>query len=320
MPLVTTHQLYQRALRENFAVAAFNINNDEVLRAVMAGAQEECSPVILMFEPVERMYFQPRHLRHIMRAVIEESSIDVVLHLDHGDGWEVCKACIDEGFTSVMIDGSALPLEMNVALTARVARYAHERGVVVEAELGHLRPPGLDGSQEGAGDWLTDPEEAVGFVRQSGCDSLAVAIGTSHGMYKFQGAPRLDFARLAAIQERLPGFPLVLHGASSVPQELVLRCEQYGAIVKGACGVPEDMVAASARCNICKVNFDTDLRLAMTAGVRRHLAAYPSNIDPQQFLGCGRAEVQDIVQHKIRLLGSAGRMRTAGMPEKEPRR
>ena len=306
MPLVTTASLYRRALGEGFAVAAFNANNPMVLRAVVEAARGERAPVILMFEPAERSWFGPRYLRSLVRAALDETDCDVVLHLDHGDGYESCRDCIDEGFTSVMIDGSGLPLEENMALTSRVVEYAHRHGVVVEAELGCLRPLPEEGGVPATGGGLTVPEEAACFVAKTGCDSLAVAVGTSHGIHKFVGEPRLDFARLAAIEVVLPDYPLVLHGASSVAPELVATCRAHGALLPGAQGVPEWMVVQAARRNVCKVNIDTDLRLAMTAALRRHLAEHPSNIDPEQYLGAAAEEVGSLVRHKIRLLRPVG--------------
>ncbi|MGB4470081.1 MAG: ketose-bisphosphate aldolase, partial [Tepidanaerobacteraceae bacterium] len=239
---------------------------------------------------------------------IEDTDLPIVLHLDHGEDFEICKACIDDGFTSVMIDGSKYPFEENVRLTKQVVDYAHERGVVVEAELGRLAgiEDAVKVSEKDA--ILTDPDEAVEFVERTGVDSLAIAIGTSHGAYKFKGEPKLDFERLDKITELLPGFPIVLHGASSVPSELVELCNKYGGQIPGAQGVPEDMLRKAATMGVCKINIDTDLRLAMTASVRKYLVENPSEFDPRKYLGAGREAIKQLVKHKIRnVLGSSGK-------------
>jgi len=244
----------------------------------------------------------------LVEAAIEDTDLPVVLHLDHGESFEICKACIDDGFTSVMIDGSKYPFEENIKLTKQVVEYAHERGVVVEAELGRLAgiEDAVKVSEREA--VLTDPDEAVEFVERTGVDSLAIAIGTSHGAYKFKGEPKLDFERLEKITKLLPGFPIVLHGASSVPAEFVELCNKYGGQIPGAQGVPEDMLRKAATMGVCKINIDTDLRLAMTASVRKYLVENPSEFDPRKYLGAAREAIKEMVRHKIRnVLGSNGK-------------
>ena len=242
----------------------------------------------------------------LVEAALAENDLPVVVHLDHGADFDICKACIDGGFTSVMIDGSHLPFEENIAVTKRVADYAHERGVWVEAELGKLA--GVEEHVSSAQSVYTDPDQAVEFVQRSGCDSLAVAIGTSHGAYKFKGEAKLDFERLEKITSMLPGYPLVLHGASSVPQEFVDMANRYGGKLGGAKGVPEEMLRRAAASGVCKINIDSDIRLAMTAHIRRHLAEHPEDFDPRGYLKPAREAVKLMVQHKIRhVLGCSGK-------------
>ena len=242
----------------------------------------------------------------LVEAALMEDDLPVVIHLDHGPDFDLCKACIDGGFSSVMIDGSHLPFEENIAVTRRVADYAHERGVWVQAELGQLA--GVEEHVPAEHSVYTDPDQAVEFVQRSGCDSLAVAIGTSHGAYKFKGEAKLDFARLDKITALLPGYPLVLHGASSVPQEFVDMANKYGGKLGGAKGVPEDMLRQAARSGVCKINIDSDIRLAMTAYIRRHLAEHPEDFDPRAYLKPAREAVREMVQHKIKhVLGCSGK-------------
>ena len=307
MPLVTSKEML-KSLRRQYAIGAFNVNNMEIIQAIVEAAKEEKSPLILQVSAGARNYAKPVYLRKLVEAAIEDTDLPIVLHLDHGEDFEICKACIDDGFTSVMIDGSKYPFEENVRLTKQVVDYAHERGVVVEAELGRLA--GIEDavklSEKDA--ILTDPDEAVEFVERTGVDSLAIAIGTSHGAYKFKGEPKLDFERLDKITELLPGFPIVLHGASSVPSELVELCNKYGGQIPGAQGVPEDMLRKAATMGVCKINIDTDLRLAMTASVRKYLVENPSEFDPRKYLGAGREAIKQLVKHKIRnVLGSSGK-------------
>ena len=282
MPLVTSKEMFKKAYEGKYAIGAFNVNNMEIIQAIVEAAKEEKSPLILQVSAGARKYAKPVYLRKLVEAAIEDTDLPIVLHLDHGEDFEICKACIDDGFTSVMIDGSKYPFEENVRLTKQVVDYAHERGVVVEAELGRLAgiEDAVKVSEKDA--ILTDPDEAVEFVERTGVDSLAIAIGTSHGAYKFKGEPKLDFERLDKITELLPGFPIVLHGASSVPSELVELCNKYGGQIPGAQGVPEDMLRKAATMGVCKINIDTDLRLAMTASVRKYLVENPSEFDPRK--------------------------------------
>ena len=308
MPLVTSKEMFKKAYEGKYAIGAFNVNNMEIIQAIVEAAKEEKSPLILQVSAGARKYAKPVYLRKLVEAAIEDTDLPIVLHLDHGEDFEICKACIDDGFTSVMIDGSKYPFEENIRLTKQVVDYAHERGVVVEAELGRLAgiEDAVKVSEKDA--ILTDPDEAVEFVERTGVDSLAIAIGTSHGAYKFKGEPKLDFERLDKITELLPGFPIVLHGASSVPSELVELCNKYGGQIPGAQGVPEDMLRKAATMGVCKINIDTDLRLAMTASVRKYLVENPSEFDPRKYLGAGREAIKQLVKHKIRnVLGSSGK-------------
>ncbi|MFY9218110.1 MAG: class II fructose-1,6-bisphosphate aldolase [Tepidanaerobacteraceae bacterium] len=308
MPLVTSKEMFKKAYEGRYAIGAFNVNNMEIIQAIVEAAKEEKSPLILQVSAGARKYAKPVYLRKLVEAAIEDTDLPIVLHLDHGEDFEICKACIDDGFTSVMIDGSKYPFEENIRLTKQVVDYAHERGVVVEAELGRLAgiEDAVKVSEKDA--ILTDPDEAVEFVERTGVDSLAIAIGTSHGAYKFKGEPKLDFERLDKITELLPGFPIVLHGASSVPSELVELCNKYGGQIPGAQGVPEDMLRKAATMGVCKINIDTDLRLAMTASVRKYLVENPSEFDPRKYLGAGREAIKQLVKHKIRnVLGSSGK-------------
>ncbi len=308
MPLVTSKEMFKKAYEGKYAIGAFNVNNMEIIQAIVEAAKEEKSPLILQVSAGARNYAKPVYLRKLVEAAIEDTDLPIVLHLDHGEDFEICKACIDDGFTSVMIDGSKYPFEENIRLTKQVVDYAHERGVVVEAELGRLAgiEDAVKVSEKDA--ILTDPDEAVEFVERTGVDSLAIAIGTSHGAYKFKGEPKLDFERLDKITELLPGFPIVLHGASSVPSELVELCNKYGGQIPGAQGVPEDMLRKAATMGVCKINIDTDLRLAMTASVRKYLVENPSEFDPRKYLGAGREAIKQLVKHKIRnVLGSSGK-------------
>ena len=278
MPLMGPREMFAAAYAGRYAVGAFNVNNMEIVQGIMRAAAEEKSPVILQVSAGARKYAGQTYIMKLVEAaLIEDPAVPVVVHLDHGPSFEMCKDCIDGGFTSVMIDGSHLPYEENIALTRQVADYAHPRGVWVEAELGKLA--GVEEHVSSAEHVYTDPDQAVDFVQRTGCDSLAVAIGTSHGAYKFKGEAKLDFPRLEAISARLPGYPLVLHGASSVPQEFVELCNKYGGQVGGARGVPEDMLRKAAGMGVCKINVDTDIRLALTASIRQFLAEHPEQLD-----------------------------------------
>ena len=300
MALVTTKEMFEKALVNDYAIGAFNVNNMEIVQGIAEAAQAENAPVILQVSAGARKYAKPAYLRKLVEAAIEDSGINAALHLDHGAAFEICKSCVDDGLTSVMIDGSKYPFEENIKLTKRVVEYAHDHGVVVEAELGKLA--GIeDAVNVSARDaTFTVPEEAAEFVEKTGVDSLAIAIGTSHGAYKFKGTPYLDFERLKKIHALIPNTPLVLHGASSVPQEFVELCNKYGGQVPGAQGVPEDMITEATKHGVCKVNVDTDLRLAMTASIRQVLQDHPEEFDPRKYLGPGRDAIRLMVQHKIR--------------------
>lgn len=308
MALVNSREMFKKAYEGNYAVGAFNVNNMEIVQGIMAAAQQENAPVILQVSAGARKYASPIYLRKLVEAAIEETGLDLVLHLDHGEDFEICKACIDDGFSSVMIDGSRFPLEENIALTKRVVEYAHDKGVTVEAELGKLAGVEDAVNVDAKDATYTDPDEAVEFVERTGVDSLAIAIGTSHGAYKFAGDPSLDFDRLATITEKLKGFPLVLHGASSVPQEFVELNNKYGGQIPGAQGVPESMLSQAAKLGVCKINIDTDLRLALTASIRKTFVENPAEFDPRKYLGPGRDAIRDMVAHKMRnVLGCSGK-------------
>lgn len=306
MPLVGPKDMFAKAYEGHYAIGAFNVNNMEIIQGIVWAAAEEKSPVILQVSAGARKYAGQVYIMKLVAAALEQDpGIPIVVHLDHGPTFEMCKDCIDGGFTSVMIDGSHLPYEENVALTKKVVDYAHARGVWVEAELGKLA--GVEEHVQSMEHVYTDPDQAVDFVKQTGCDSLAVAIGTSHGAYKFKGEAKLDFPRLEAITQKLPGYPLVLHGASSVPQEFVELCNKYGGKVGGAKGVPEQMLREAAAMGVCKINVDTDIRLALTASIRQYFAEHPEQFDPRSYLGPAREAVKNMVARKIRdVMGSAG--------------
>ncbi|PMQ01724.1 MAG: fructose-1,6-bisphosphate aldolase, class II [Dictyoglomus sp. NZ13-RE01] len=306
MPLVSTKEMFKKCYGK-YAIGAFNVNNMEILQGVIEAAKEEKAPLILQISKGARNYAKLVYLMKLVEAAMEDApDIPICVHLDHGDSFELCKEVIDAGFTSVMIDGSHLPFEENVALTKKVVEYAHPRGVVVEGELGKLK--GIEEHVVSAEDVFTDPDEAVKFVELTGVDSLAISIGTSHGAYKFKGEPKLDFDRLQEIAKRLPGFPLVLHGASSVPQDLVEKANKYGAKIGGARGVPEEMIRKATTMGICKVNIDTDLRLALTATLREQFYLHPEEFDPRKYLGPAREAIKEVVKHKLRdVLGCSGK-------------
>lgn len=309
MALVTTKKMFEKALNADYAIGAFNVNDMEIIQGIISAAKDENSPLILQVSAGARKYAKPIYLKKLVEAAIEDTGLDIALHLDHGEDFKICKECIDGGFTSVMIDGSKHPFEENVRLTKEVVDYAHERGVVVEAELGKLAGVEDNIKVDSRSATFTDPDEAEEFVRRTGVDSLAISIGTSHGAYKFKGEPYLDFELLKEIHKRLPNTPLVLHGASSVLKKFVDLCNEYGGEIPGAQGVPESMIKESVKYGICKVNIDTDLRLAMTAEVRRVLMEEPAQFDPRKYLGPGRTAIHDMVQHKIRdVLNSSNKM------------
>ncbi|HCX65410.1 MAG TPA: fructose-1,6-bisphosphate aldolase, class II [Eubacteriaceae bacterium] len=299
MPLINSKEMFQKAYEGGYAVGAFNVNNMEIIQGIVEAAKVENAPLILQVSAGARKYANPIYLKKLVEAAMEDTGLDIVLHLDHGEDFEICKACIDDGFSSVMIDGSKHSFEENIALTKKVVDYAHPRGVTVEAELGKLAgvEDAVNVSKKDA--TYTDPDEAVEFVERTGVDSLAIAIGTSHGAYKFSGEPELDFERLEVISSKLPNFPLVLHGASSVPKEFVDFCNEYGGKIPGAQGVPEEMLRKAAKSGVCKINIDTDLRLAMTASIRKTFVEKPEEFDPRKYLGPGRDAIQKMVQHKI---------------------
>jgi fructose-bisphosphate aldolase class II len=308
MPLVTSTEMFKKAYEGHYAVGAFNVNNMEIVQGIVDAAKEENAPLILQVSAGARKYAKHNYLIHLVQAALEDTDLPICLHLDHGADFDICKACVDGGFTSVMIDGSKLPFEDNIEVTKRVVDYAHNKGVVVEAELGKLA--GVeDAVKVNTKDaTYTDPDQAVEFVERTGVDSLAIAVGTSHGAYKFKGKPELDFPRIEKISNMLPGFPLVLHGASTVIPEFVEECNKYGGKLQGAQGCPEDMLRKAGTMGICKINIDTDLRLAMTASIRKYMYEHPEDFDPRSYLGKGREAIKAMVKHKIRdVLNCSGR-------------
>ncbi len=320
MALVTTKEMFRKAYEGGYAIGAFNINNMEIIQAITEAAAEEKSPVILQVSAGARKYAKPAYLLGLAEAAVKDSGVDFALHLDHGADFDICKSCIDGGFTSVMIDGSKHSFEDNIALTKKVVEYAHAHGVVVEGELGKLAGIEDDVNVSAEDSSYTRPEEVEEFVTRTGVDSLAIAIGTSHGAYKFTPEqctrnedgvlvpPPLRFDILKEIEERLPGFPIVLHGASSVPQEFVRTINSLGGKLPDAIGIPEVELRQAAQMAVCKINIDSDIRLAMTAAIRRVFAEKPEAFDPREYLGAGRTAVKEMVIHKIRdVLGSAGR-------------
>lgn len=314
MALVTTKKMFEKAFEGGYAIGAFNINNMEIIQGVVAAAKAQNSAVILQVSKSALKYAHPKYLKAMVDAAIEETDLDIALHLDHGSDFEVCKGCIEYGFTSVMFDGSHLEYEENVAQTKKIVEYAHERGIVVEAELGKLAGVEDEVNVDAAHATYTDPDQAVDFVKRTGVDSLAIAIGTSHGAYKFKGEAKLDFDRLATITEKLEAagfhnYPIVLHGASSVDQRCVAMCNEYGGNIAGAKGIPAEMLRKASSMAVCKINMDTDLRLAMTAAVRKSFGDEPAAFDPRGYLGAGRALIQELVEDKIKnVIGSTDSM------------
>ena len=308
MPLVTTKEMFEKSMKEGFAIGAFNVNNMEIIQGIVDAAAEENSPVILQASSSAIKYARPTYLMKMVEAAVEETNIPIAIHLDHGPDFETCKACIDAGFTSVMIDGSKYDFEENVALTKKVVDYAHERGVVVEAELGKLAGIEDDVNVDASDAMYTDPEQAKEFVERTGCDSLAIAIGTSHGAYKFKGEAKLRFDILAKVKALIPNTPIVLHGASTVIPELVEMCNKYGADIPGAKGVPDEILHEASVSGVSKINVDTDLRLAMTGAIRKAFAENPSVFDPRKYCGPARDLIKETVQHKIRdVFGSSNK-------------
>ena len=307
MALVTTKDMFAKALKSDYAIGAFNVNNMEIIQGIVDAAKEEQSALILQVSAGARKYAKPAYLTKLVEAAILDTGLDIALHLDHGEDFEICTKCVDDGFTSVMIDGSKHSFEDNIRITKEVVEYAHAHGVVVEAELGKLAGVEDDVKVDARSATFTDPDEAAEFVERTGVDSLAIAIGTSHGAYKFKGEPYLDYERLKKIHTLIPDTPLVLHGASTVLQEFVAKCNQYGGQVAGAQGVPEAMIREAVKYGICKVNIDTDLRLAMTAEVRKYIMENPGEFDPRKYLGPAREAIKGMVQHKIKnVLNASG--------------
>ena len=301
MPLVTTKEMFEKSMKEGFAIGAFNINNMEMIQGIVDAAAEENAPVILQVSSSAIKYARINYLMKMVQAAVEEHpNIPIAIHLDHGPDFETAKMCIDNGFTSVMIDGSKYDFEENVALTKKVVDYAHEHGVTVEAELGKLAGIEDDVNVSEADAMYTDPEQAKEFVERTGCDSLAIAIGTSHGAYKFKGEAKLRFDILKQIKEKIPNTPIVLHGASTVIPELLDMCNKYGGNIPGAKGVPDEILHEASTSGVSKINVDTDLRLAMTGAIRKVLSEDPSVFDPRKYLTPARALVEETVEHKIR--------------------
>jgi len=308
MALVTSTDMFKKAYDGGYAIGAFNVNNMEIIQGITEAAQELSSPVILQVSKGARAYANATYLRKLVEAALEETDLDVCLHLDHGDTFETCQSCIDGGFTSVMIDASHHSFEENIALTKKVVDYAHDNGVVVEAELGQLAGVEDDVNVSAEDASYTRPEEVEEFVSKTGVDSLAIAIGTSHGAFKFAGEPKLRFDILEEITKKLPGFPIVLHGASSVIPEYVDMINKYGGDMPGAQGVPEEMLRQAAKSAVCKINIDSDIRLAVTGTIRKYFHDNPSHFDPRQYLKPARTAVKNMVAHKIKnVLGSDGK-------------
>lgn len=313
MGLTTTKKMFKKAYDGGYAIGAFNVNNMEIVQGIVEAAIEEKSDVILQVSSGARKYASQEYLISLVEAALKtveknKSDINVVLHLDHGDSFELCKDCVDSGFTSVMIDGSKLSFEENVTLTKKVVEYAHSKGVVVEAELGRLA--GVEDEVNVSSDdaMYTDPMEAVKFVQLTGCDSLAIAIGTSHGAYKYKGEAKLRLDILKQITDLMPNYPLVLHGASSIPQEFVEKCNKYGGKLPNAKGVTEELLRQAAKLGVCKINVDSDLRLAMTASIRECFENEPDVLDPRVYLGKGREAIKQMVKHKIScVMGSSNK-------------
>ena len=309
MSLVTTKEMFEKSMKEGFAIGAFNVNNMEIIQAIVDAAAEENSPVILQASSSAIKYARFNYLMKMVEAATMETNIPIAMHLDHGPDFETCKACIDAGFTSVMIDGSKYDFEENVALTKKVVDYAHSKGVVVEAELGKLAGIEDDVNVAASDAMYTDPEQAKEFVERTGCDSLAIAIGTSHGAYKFKGEAKLRFDILAKVKELISNTPIVLHGASTVIPELVEMCNKYGGNIPGAKGVPDEILHEASVSGVSKINVDTDLRLAMTAEIRKVFAESPEAFDPRKYLTPAREKIKETVQHKIRdVFGSSNKM------------
>ena len=320
MPFVTTKEMFKKAYEGGYAIGAFNVNNMEIVQGITEAAKEENAPMILQVSKGARAYANHTYLVKLVEAAVQETGLPIVLHLDHGPDFETCKSCIDGGFTSVMIDGSHLPFEENIAVTRKVVEYAHDHGVVVEGELGRLAGVEDDVKVSAADSSYTRPDEVEEFATRTGVDSLAIAIGTSHGAYKFTAAqctrnadgilvpPPLRFDILEEVSKRLPGFPIVLHGASSVPQEFVKIINENGGKLPDAVGIPEEQLRKAATMAVCKINIDSDLRLAFTAMLRKHFNEHPDHFDPRQYLGDARSALKEMVRHKlVDVLGCNGK-------------
>jgi len=311
VPLVTTKKMFQKAYDGGFAVGAFNVNNMELLQGIIEACKLENAPVILQISKGARAYANIKYLRALIDVAIKESGdLPVVMHLDHGDSFDLCKQCVEDGFTSVMIDKSHESFDKNAEITKQVVDFSHKNNVVVEAEIGQLG--GIEEEVVGVSaddvmKHVTDPAEAEAFVKKTGCDSLAVACGTSHGAYKFKTAPTLAFNVIEEIGKRLPGFPLVMHGSSSVPKEFIDLINKYGGKMPNSMGVPEDAIAKASKMAVCKINIDTDLRLALTAKIRQVFAEPPGEFDPRKYLAPGRDAIREMVRHKLHVLGCAGK-------------
>lgn len=309
MPLVTTKNMFEKSMKEGFAIGAFNINNMEIIQGIVDAASENNSPVILQVSSSAIKYARMPYLMKMVEAAVETTNIPIVLHLDHGPDFETCKECVDAGFTSVMIDGSKYSFEENVALTKKVVEYAHSKGVVVEAELGKLAGIEDDVNVSANDAMYTDPDQAKEFVERTGCDSLAIAIGTSHGAYKFKGEAKLRFDILAEVKKKIPNTPIVLHGASTVIPELVEMCNKYGGDIPGAKGVPDEILHQASISGVSKINVDTDLRLAMTAGIRKVFIEEPNAFDPRKYLKPARELITQTVKHKmVDVFGSSNKI------------
>ena len=308
MPLVTTKDMFEKSMKEHFAIGAFNVNNMEIVQAIVKAAADENSPIILQASSSAIKYAGIEYLKKMIESALDEYDIPLALHLDHGPDFETCKMCIDNGFSSVMIDGSKYDFEENIALTRKVVEYAHSKGAVVEAELGKLAGIEDDVNVSASDAMYTDPDQAKEFVDRTSCDSLAIAIGTSHGAYKFKGEAKLRFDILANVKQKLPNTPIVLHGASTVIPELVEMCNKYGGDIPGAKGVPDEILHEASISGVSKINVDTDLRLAMTAAIRKTFAEDPAVFDPRKYLGNARTLIEEVVKHKIKdVFGSSNK-------------
>ncbi|MCL1821139.1 MAG: class II fructose-1,6-bisphosphate aldolase [Oscillospiraceae bacterium] len=310
MALVTTKEMFKKAYDGGYAIGAFNVNNMEIIQGITEAAMEEKAPLILQVSSGARKYAKHVYLMKLIEAAIADTGLPIAVHLDHGDDFEICKSCIDGGFTSVMIDGSKHSFEDNIKLTKQVVDYAHAKGVTVEGELGKLAGIEDDVNVSAEDAQYTNPSEVEEFVEKTGVDSLAIAIGTSHGAFKFKPGqnPHLRFDILEEIEKRLPNFPIVLHGASSVIPEFVAKVNQYGGKMPDAIGIPEEMLRQAAKSSVCKINIDSDLRLAMTASVREHFAVHPDHFDPRQYLTPARAAIKEMVKRKlVNVLGCNGK-------------